>query len=156
VRTGAPRIVTSSAATGANGAFRLPVPAGRSRSLRVAYRTTPTDPLLRCSRTLRLRVPARATFTARRTGARRYRMSGRLLGGAVPTRGKVVELQGFENGRWREFRTTRSRASGRFATSYRFKAGSAGRSFRLRVRVRAEASYPFAVGYSRVVRIRVR
>jgi hypothetical protein len=74
----------------------------------------------------------------------------------VPVRGKVVELQGFENGRWREFRTLRSRTDGRFSTRYRFKAASAGRRFRLRVRVRAEASYPFSTGYSRVVRVRVR
>ena len=156
VRTGAPRIVTSNATADAAGAFRLAVPAGRSRTLRVAYRTTPTDPVLRCSRTLRLRVPARVTLAARRTAVRRFRLSGRLLGGAVPARGKVVELQGFENGRWRVFRTTRSRSSGRFATTYGFKAASTGRSFRLRVRVRADASYPFSVGYSRVVRIRVR
>ena len=83
-------------------------------------------------------------------------MSGRLLGGAVPSRGKVVELQGYEGGRWREFRTIRSRADGRFAATYRFKAASAGRRFRVRVRVRTDPSYPFATGYSRAVRLRVR
>ena len=156
VRTGAPRIVVSNAVTDANGAFRIPVPAGRSRTLRVAYRTTPTDPLLRCSRTLRLRVPARVTLSARRSSARRFRLSGRLVGGAVPARGKVVELQGYEGGRWREFRTVRSRSNGRFATTYRFKAASTGRRFRVRVRVRTDPSYPFATGYSRAVSLRVR
>jgi hypothetical protein len=154
--TGAPRIAVQNAVTGEGGAFRIGVPAGRSRSLQVAYRPTPTDPLLRCSRALRLRVPARVSFSARRSGSLRFRMSGRLLGGAVPSRGKVVELQGYEGGRWREFRTIRSRADGRFAASYRFKAASAGRRFRVRVRVRTDPSYPFATGYSRAVRLRVR
>ncbi len=156
VRTGSRRIIAANAVTGSGGAFRIVVPAGRSRTLRVGHRHTPTDPLLRCSRTLRLRVPARVTLAVRRQRALRFRMSGRLVGGAVPARGKVVELQGFENRRWREFRTIRSRADGRFSTSYRFKAASAGRRFRVRVRVRTDPSYPFSTGYSRAVRIRVR
>jgi hypothetical protein len=156
VRSGAPRIAIATTVTGEGGAYRVRVPAGGSRTIRVGYRPLPTSTQLHCSKSLRLRVPARVTFSARRTKARRFRMSGRLLGGSVPVRGKVVELQGFENGRWREFRTLRSRADGRFSTRYRFKAASAGRRFRLRVRVRAEASYPFSTGYSRVVRVRVR
>jgi hypothetical protein len=156
VRTGAPRIAVQNAITGEGGAFRIGVPAGRSRSLQVAYRPTATDPLLRCSRALRLRVPARVSFSARRSGVRRFRMSGRLIGGGVPARGKVVELQGYEGGRWREFRTIRSRADGRFAATYRFKAASAGRRFRVRVRVRTDPSYAFSTGYSRAVRLRVR
>ena len=35
----------------------------------------------------------------------------------MPVRGKVVELQGYERRRWREFRTIRSNASGRFTTT---------------------------------------
>jgi hypothetical protein len=156
VRTGARAAVVASAVTGAGGAFTIPVPAGRSRTLRVAYRPAPAAPLLRCSNRLRLRVPARVSFSARRTSARRFRLSGRLVGGAIPRRGKVVELQAFERGRWREFRTIRSRTSGRFATSYRFTSASTGRRFRLRVRVRPEPTYPYSVGYSRSVRVRVR
>jgi hypothetical protein len=156
IRTGARPAVVSSAVTGPGGAFTIPVPAGRSRTLRVAYRPAPAAPRLRCSNRLRLRVPARVSFSARRTSARRFRLSGRLVGGAIPRRGKVVELQAFERGRWREFRTIRSRTSGRFATSYRFTSASTGRRFRLRVRVRPEPTYPYSVGYSRVARVRVR
>jgi hypothetical protein len=156
VRTGAPRVVAASAVTGTGGAFRLRAPAGRSRTLQVAYRPAPTERLLRCSRALRLRVPARASLTAQRRALRRFRMSGRLAGGAVPRRGKLVELQAFERGRWNTFRTLRTRASGRFATTYRFSPASTGRRFRLRVRVRPDASYPFSLGYSRVVSLRVR
>ena len=156
VRTGAARTVASSAVAGADGKYRLSVPAGRSRTLAVAYRPTPTTPTLRCARELRVRVPARLTFTARRSSALRYRLSGRLRGGEVPHRGKLVELQGYERGKWRTFDTERSSSSGRFSASYRFQSGSAGRRFRLRVRVRTDPSYPYSTGYSHVVHVLVR
>lgn len=40
-------------------------------------------------------------------------------------------------------------------TEHRFSAGAAGRSFRMRARVRPDAHYPFATGHSRVIRVRV-
>ncbi len=85
----------------------------------------------------------------------RVRLSGRLLGGRVPARGKTVELQAFERGRWRTFETARARRGRRFVARYRFSASAAGRSFRMRARVRPDASYPFSTGHSRSVRVRV-
>ena len=85
----------------------------------------------------------------------RVRLTGRLLGGRVPARGKTVELQAFERGRWRTFETARARAKRRFHASYRFSSDAAGRSFRLRARVRPDALYPFSTGHSKVVRVRV-
>ena len=158
-RTGAPWIAAGSAVTVDGGAFRVAVPAGPSRTLRVAYRPAPTARLLRCAKTLRVRVPARVSgFSAKRTGARRYRLSGRLLGGAVPQGGALIEFQGFERGAWRRFDTVRSSSTGRFSTAYRFRLASVGRTFRLRARVRADRAYPYAngFGYSRSVRVRVR
>jgi hypothetical protein len=156
VRTGAVRGVASSAVAGADGKFRLLVPAGRSRTLTVAVRPGATAPELHCARELRVRVPARATFSARRSGRLRYRLTGRLVGGEVPHRGKTVELQGYERGKWRTFDSVRTKSSGRFTSSYRFQRGSAGRTFRLRVRIRSDASYPFSTGYSHVIHVRVR
>jgi hypothetical protein len=156
VRTGARRAVGSSALTGAGGKFRLRVPAGRSRTLTVAYRPAANAQQLRCARTLRLRVPARATFSAKRRGWLWFRLSGHLIGGAIPHRGKLVELQGYERGKWRTFDSVRTSKTGRFKSAYRFQPSSAGRRFRLRVRVRADASYPYSTGYSRVVRVTVR
>ena len=40
-----------------------------------------------CSSVLRVKVPARVTLSAKRGAKRRYRISGRLLGGFVPARG---------------------------------------------------------------------
>jgi hypothetical protein len=155
IRAGARERVVARALTDASGAFRLRVPAGVSRRLRAGHRVRATDPLLACSRPLELRVPARARLRARSLPGR-VRLSGRLLGGHVPARGKTVELQAFERGRWRTFESVRANRRGRFRARYRFSAGSIGRVFPMRARVRPEATYPFALGHSRVVRVRVR
>jgi hypothetical protein len=71
---------------------------------------------------------------------------GRLRGGYVPPRGKLVELQATDRGRWRTFALVRSDRHGGFRYRYRF-AGS-GR-FAFRARVRFERAYPYVLGYSR-------
>jgi hypothetical protein len=152
-RTGAGWTAAATGVAGADGAFRLTVPAGPSRSLRVGYRSATLARELTCSNVLHVRVPARVTLAAKRTAARRYRISGRLL---VPKRGKLIEFQAYERGKWRTFGSARSSASGRFAYRYRFGRQSVGRRFKMRARVRADAAYPFALGYSKTVRVRVR
>jgi hypothetical protein len=81
-------------------------------------------------------------------------MSGRLRGGYVPARGRVLDLQAHERGAWRPFETVRTSGKGRFSATYRFTSGARG-TFRIRVRVRPSSDYPFTLGYSRVVRVRV-
>jgi hypothetical protein len=81
-------------------------------------------------------------------------LSGRLLGGYIPPRGKVVELQGWANGAWRLFRSVRTSKAGRYHTRYRVRTGVRG-ILRIRARVRRERGYPYTLGYSRVVRVRV-
>ena len=159
MRSGARDRIAARGVTAADGSYRLRAPGGPSRGLRVGYRVRSTDPLLACSRRLELRTPARVTLRARPRvvpAGGRVRLSGRLLGGRVPARGKTVELQAFERGRWRTFETARARAKRRFRASYRFSSAAAGRSFRLRARVRPDALYPFSTGHSKVVRVRVR
>lgn len=153
-RSGAPAALVATAETGAGGSFALQVPRGPSRRLRAAYRARPTDPFLTCSRPLNVRVPARATLRASLRG-RRVRLTGRLLGGHVPRRGKLIDLQARDGGRWRVFATVRTDSRGRFRAGYRFSRRARG-TYPMRVRVRADASYPFARGYSPVVRVRVR
>ena len=158
VRSGSRDRVAARGVTAADGSYRLAVPAGPSRALRVAYRVRSTDPLLACSRRLTLRTPARVTLRARPRvvpAGGRVRFTGRLLGGRVPARGKTVELQAFERGRWRTFETARARAKRRFHASYPFSSDAAGRSFRMRARVRPDALYPFSTGHSKVIRVRV-
>ena len=86
----------------------------------------------------------------------RVRFSGRLRGGDVPAGGKVVELQAYERGRWRSITTLRTNAKGSFSYRYRFSFRAAGATFPVRVRVRHEGTYPFALGYSKPIKVRVR
>jgi hypothetical protein len=155
IRAGARDRVLARTLTAADGSYRMRVPAGVSRRLRAGHRVRSTDPLLACSRPLELRTPARARLRARSLPGR-VRLSGRLLGGHVPVRGKTVELQAFERGRWRTFESVHANRRGRFSAGYRFSASSRGRTFRMRARIRPEATYPFALGHSPVLRVRVR
>jgi hypothetical protein len=158
-RSGAPSVVSATAVTGADGSFSLAVPAGPSRRLRAARRVNPSDRYFVCSKALDVRVPARSTLTASprtlRAGSR-VRLSGRLLGGRVPTRGKLIDVQAREQGHWRTFATVRTRASGTFTARYRFRSSAPRKTYPMRVRVRPDAAYPFAVGYSKSVKVRVR
>jgi hypothetical protein len=59
---------------------------------------------------------------------------------------------GFHPG-WRTVKTTRTRTGGVFSTRYRFNS-AAGR-FTFRMRLRPSASYPYARGTSKPMRVRV-
>ena len=85
------------------------------------------------------------------------RLKGRLLGGHVPARGKGVELQAFERGRWRTFESVRTGRRGRFTARYRFAGAPAGQRVpHARAGRGPRRRYPFALGHSPVVRVRVR
>jgi hypothetical protein len=158
-RTGARAVVAGTTTTDASGAYSLPVAAGPSRRLRAGWRQAAGSRFVVCSKALDIRVPARATLKASPRGVRpgtRVRLTGRLLGGRVPARGKLIDLQARELGRWRTFATVRTKASGTFSTRYRFRSSAPRKTYPMRVRVRPDAGYPYAVGYSKAVRVRVR
>jgi hypothetical protein len=155
---GASYRTATTVSTGARGAFRVRLPPGGSRVLRV---TSPgTGGLQARLRTLRLHVPWSSSLTVRPRRPRRggvIRLSGRLRlrGFTLPESGKLVELQAFDRGRWRVFATTRARgARATWRTSYRF--GSRPGSYRIRARIRREGTIPYDLGYSRPVRVTVR
>jgi hypothetical protein len=156
---GAPSTLLGSATTAADGSFTLPVPPGPSRRVRAGWRVNATDTTFACSRPLNIRVPARATLHASPRSLRpggRIRLSGRLPGGRIPSRGKLIDLQAREQGRWHTFASVRTKRSGNFATHYRFHRSAPRKTYPMRVRVRPESSYPYSLGYSRAVRVRVR
>jgi hypothetical protein len=78
----------------------------------------------------------------------------RTGGQRIPDRGLVVILQGREGGRWRTFADTRTSRRGAWRTSYRFRG--IGGSYPVRARIRRQAGYPYELGYSRAVTVRVR
>ena len=147
---------TRTAITGRDGAYRMRLPRGPSLTLNLQA-WAPNAASLACSQAkikTRAGVTLRATRRVRPGGRVRFR--GRLKGRPVPRRGKLVELQAFDGGRWRTFATPRSRRDGRYRASYRLRRTFGPRTFHFRARVRREAGYPYELGYSRKVRVRVR
>ena len=130
---------------------------GPSRRLLVEYRAHAGDAQPVSTAVVRLGVRAGLTLRIRPrrvSGGGAIRMRGRLLAAPAPGLGKVVTLQARERGRWRDFKSARTRAGGRFSARYRFSRGARG-TFPIRAVARAEAAYPYATGRSRTVRVRV-
>ena len=132
--------------------------AGPSRRVRIEYRLHTGDVPPVAADEVRLDVRAGVTLKIRPRhlrGGRTIRLRGRLLAAPATRLGKVITLQARERGRWRDFKSARTRRGGRFATRYRFTSGARG-TFPIRAVARADAAYPYATGRSRTVRVRVR
>jgi hypothetical protein len=140
-----------------NGSYSIRLARGHDRRVQVVA-SVPALHALVCSSVIGIRVRAGVHLHASRTvrPGGTVHFSGRLLGGPLPRHGKVVELQAFDGGRWRTFSTPRARGKReRFHTTYHLKETFGPRTFRFRARVRREADYPYVLGYSRTVRVRV-
>ena len=158
-RRGALPVKRKSFRTADDGTFKGRTGARASRQLRLAWRSHVNDAHYSASDDLTLRTRAAATLRASTRHPRiggRLALRGRLL---APAAGVTVILQGrrVAGGRYTTFADTTTGRSGRFRVTYRFRdAGSRGRAFRFRAKLRAGNSYPFATGYSRRVTVRVR
>jgi hypothetical protein len=154
-KRGAKTKSAGTATTDRRGRFALKVPAGPSRTYRLVF--AGSGGALGSARGVSVRVPASSTIHASRTriGGGRVRFSGRLRnrGQRIPGRGLVLVLQGRERGKWRTFEDTRTNRKGRWHVSYAF-SGRPG-SYPIRVRIRKQSGYPFELGYSRRLTIRV-
>jgi hypothetical protein len=151
---GASMTALASVLSEADGDFSLRIPAGSSsRTLRLSYSDRVGAPPV-VTRTLTLSVHAGVRVrVAPRTASvgSSIHFSGRLLGGPVPSGGKLLVLEARSpGGRWLEFDVIRSNARGRFHASYRFKFPGPAR-YQFRAVCEAEADYPFATGASNVV-----
>ena len=155
-RRGADAQPAGSAVTDRRGRFAIKVPAGPSRNYRLVFAGAGTG--LGAARGVSVRVPASSTIRASRkrlSGPARVRFSGHLRsrGQRIPGRGLLLVLQGREGGQWRTFEDTRTNRKGRWHVSYGF-SGRPGR-YPIRVRIRRQSGYPFELGYSRRLTIRV-
>jgi hypothetical protein len=102
----------------------------------------------------RARVTLRVA-PAYESGQRNLGFSVRLLSGHIPRGGKKLVLQARQGrGSWREFSVIRTDPDGRFHASYALQFLGRGR-WQVRVLCGGEAGYPFATGWSNVVRVRV-
>jgi hypothetical protein len=147
-------VAAGSATTDRHGRYSINVPAGPSRAYRLVFKGAPGA--LATAHGLSVRVPASSTIKASRTrlSGGIVRFSGRLRGRGVSVpRGLVVVLQGREGGKWRTFEDARTHNKGRWHVSYRF-SGRPG-SYPVRLRIRRQARFPFEIGYSHTLTIRV-
>jgi hypothetical protein len=148
------------ATTGADGGYRVKVRAAASRLTQVAWRSHTKDPGFQESAYVTLDVRASSSLRARPrslgVGAR-VRLSGTVRG-TIPSRGVPLIFQGRSGkGRYTTFAEGHANRKGRFSTHYRFRsAASRGRAFSFRVKLRGDARFPYASGYSKRVTVRVR
>jgi hypothetical protein len=143
-------VTTAIATTGSDGVFSYAVPRGPSRTVRLSYAAGGAV------KQLKLRVKASATLHVRLDGIV-VRYHGRVLSKPLPPRGKIVEIQGRAPGSgWRTFATRRATRRGAFSGTYRLRIHRPGVRLQFRVRVPAQAGYPFVAHagrpLSRVVR----
>ncbi len=157
-QTGATAQPIVTAMTDTGGRFSVTLPAGPSRKLSVVYPGAPG--ILTRTRDVALRVPASATIHAaaasiRGSGSVRFNGRLRMLGTTLPPGGKLVDLQASQGGRWSTVATTRATgATGSWHAIARFR-GTPG-TYPVRLRVRREALFPYELGYSASVPVRVR
>jgi hypothetical protein len=133
-----------------DGHFGLRLAAGPSRQVSAQVMPTATNrsassqPL---EISVHTRVALRVSSSVAHVGGRPIILRGRVAhtGSSLPADGKVVQLQFRLPGLpWREFRTVRSDASGRFRYAYRFSDDdSRGVRFQFRAYAPAQAGWPF-------------
>jgi hypothetical protein len=142
------------ATTDAAGRFTVPVAAGPSRFLHLAYAGDAL--LLPAALEARALVPAAGSLRASRRRARnggRVVFSGRLKGRPLPPGGRTVDLQAHYRGAWRTFATPRTGAHGRWRHPYRFGATRGRVVYRFRAAIKRDAAYPYEHGVTPTVRV---
>jgi hypothetical protein len=106
----------------------------------------------------RRRAQARVTLSIaprHLSGRGSIHISGRLLGGHIPKRGKLLVLEGhLPGGKWSQFELVRTGRHGRFHASYPAEFLGPGR-WEIRALCEGARGYPFATGWSRTVGVRV-
>jgi hypothetical protein len=137
--------------TDERGRFRVRLPAGPSREVRVAHWATSESAL---ERYLHLRVRARPLLRIRpgrplhNGESARFRV--RLPG---PSAGhRRVVLQANAGGRWIPVRNGHTDGGGRWRTSHRFRSTTGTRTYRFRALVPRQRGYPYLAGRSDVRR----
>jgi hypothetical protein len=152
---GSNTVKLTTATTDSKGRYETTIPRGPSRKITVSYTafSGDIDPADTASLSVKVKAAAKLVTNVRtvRVG-HGLQLRGRL---AHRTQGGVMVLIGaMDGGQWRSFAHVRTDRQGRFHYTYKFKAGSEGRTFYFSVLV-DDRVYPFAAGFSNDVRVRV-
>lgn len=156
-RPNTPWVAVAALKTSRRGYFAYRAPQGASRT--VGFRFGGTATIRPSIRLVQLIVPAKSTIHVKRAhliNGEYVHLRGRVLGGVIPHGGKLVEIQVLLRGQWHTFATTRTGDGGRWRYEYRFDGTRGHQTYRLRVRVPQESGFPYAVGRSKSLAIRVR
>jgi hypothetical protein len=159
-RSGARFVQRWATTTNHDGYYKLKIRAGASRQVQVAWASHTRDPSPTESAYLMLNARASASLKATPrvvSVGRSLRLTGKVRG-SVPKSGVPVIFQGRTGrGRYETFADGRANSRGRFTVHYRFRSASShGRTFTFRVKLRGGSRFPYALGYSKRVRVRVR
>ncbi len=159
-RSGARFVDRYGATTGADGVYRVTVRAAASRLTQVAWRSHTKDPGFQESAYVTLNARASSSLSPRPRAVGvggQLRLSG-TVHGTIPARGVPLIFQGRTgHGHYSTFAEGHANRKGHFSKRYRFRsASSRGHTFTFRVKLRGDARFPYAVGYSKRVTVRVR
>jgi hypothetical protein len=159
-RSGARFVHRWTARTNSEGIYRVKVRAAASRLVQVAWASHVNDPSPQENAYVTLNARAASSLRAspRVVGVgQTLRLRGTVRG-VIPARGVPLIFQGRSGGGgYTTFADGRANRRGRFSVGYRFRSGgSRGRTFMFRVKLRGDARFPYALGYSQRVRVRVR
>lgn len=145
--------LAGSTLTRTDGSLSATVPAGPSRLIDLAYRSSEsgsyeaqTEVLETVTAGLRLQITPRNTTP---TGTVRF--EGQVLG-LIPAHGVVIEVLIYYLGQWQPIRTPRTNPNGRVQLSYRFHQATGQFPFRLRIRY-GQTGFPYGEAYSRWVEV---
>ena len=146
--------------TKSDGSYLVKVRAAASRLTQIAWRSHTKDPGFQESAYVTLSVRAASSLSAAPRAVAvggRLRLSG-TVHGTIPARGVPLIFQGrMGTGPYTTFADGRANGKGRFSVGYRFRSGaSRGRTFSFRVKLRGDARFPYVLGYSKRVTVRVR
>jgi hypothetical protein len=159
-RSGARFVQRYTAKTSSSGLYKVKVRAAASRLVQVAWASHIHDPSPQESAYVTLNARASASLHAkpRVVGVGQSLKLYGTVRGAIPSRGVPVIFQGRPGGgHYETFADGRADRRGRFRVHYRFRSGSShGRTFTFRVKLRGDSRFPYALGYSKRVRVRVR
>jgi hypothetical protein len=143
--------------TDAAGAFGVKVARDGAQRVTVAFSPRPgADPTARATATVRARLGlAVSSSRGRLVKGRVLTLRGRLRGAGASASGAMVTIESIVNGRWSPVGSTRAKANGGYAWTYRFVHLARDTIFSFRAVVERGPGWPWASRTSVPVKVRV-